>query len=426
MIRDRLSSQPTASVVSGNDHLELIRTRTGSTSLAHWTRNKTSYATQFQVGSQTFVAADVETGIPREMQLPREVGSLEGATAIVPNIVENLRKATGVSPENAELAALIGVATHFPDCRDSGLRVVVTGRDEWEAIQFLQSLSGFCYQALPVTNFTFEHLRRLPAGCSPTFLISDPCPSRSMMEFLTATQHSSFAVTGRDGSIFTRTFSAILLDPGLTRYGPPSSFLRIDATPQVRPKGFDSDDRKRIADQSRSQLLRYRLHSWERVRHAAFDPVELEGNARTTASVLGSCFPDDPALRTRVVELVRSQAEACKLDSASGEVAVVLDALLVLSHEGKTEVYVGEVAKIANGILDIRGDGYHLDPRRVGAVLKRFGLNRTRDRKGYRSTLTAAIKRRIHELGRSLDVPFFNGEITPCEFCLATGTSQIS
>ena len=133
--------------------------------------------------------------------------------------------------------------------------------------------------------------------------------------------------------------------------------------------------------------------------------------------MLGSCFPDNPTLQIRVQELLRPQDENRRFDSACGEPAVVLEALLVLCHENKSKVHVGEVSEIANGILEARGDGYHLHPRQVGAILKPFGLGHSRDSKGYKFLLSAANKAKIHELGRSLDVSFFKGEIEQCSFC---------
>lgn len=141
------------------------------------------------------------------------------------------------------------------------------------------------------------------------------------------------------------------------------------------------------------------------------------------ACVIGSCFPNNRSLQARISELLQPQDEERRFDSACGQAAVVLEALLVLCHQNRNDAHVGEVAEVANGILELRRERYRLDPRRVGALLKPFRLGHTRDSRGYKFLLSAANQRKIHELGRSRDVPFFKDAIEPCSFCRDSASS---
>jgi hypothetical protein len=218
--------------------------------------------------------------------------------------------------------------------------------------------------------------------------------------------------------IVNRPFSAVIVTSGHDLDDMiPNTFCRINATPQIRPQLLDAKALRRIAKTFQPQLLLYRLKNRSRVAKVNFDPDTLSGATRALASVLGSCFPDSEELHKRVVKLLEPQDEERRLDHARCESAVVLEALLIACHEGRASVHVGEIAELANGILDLRGDGYGLEARKVGSILRSFSLGLRRDSRGYGFLLSTECQRRIHQLGHALDVPFFQGKIDKCDIC---------
>jgi hypothetical protein len=413
------SSQPVASIVLADSMLEAVCTRSGTPALLRWSGGKVSYRREFQIGKHNYAAADSDSVLPREIALARRPQDYVSDEVLVCEIADILRSRGGVSKSDAELAAYFAVATHFADCHDPALRAVISATDEWEAARFLRLLACFCRHAFPVAIFDPALLWPLPLGCVPTFLISDPAPSNSLTTLLNATQHRGFALA-RAGQTFSRPFSAIIIDcDGMA----PTSFGRIDATPRTQPAIPNAGALTAIEERFQAKLLSYRLRNRSQVACATCDAAALGGSARAMASVLGSCFPNNPALQARISELLRPHNEERRFDSACGEAAVVLEALLVLCHENRNDAHVGDVAEVANGILEHRRDGYQLKPRRVGTLLKPFRLGYTRDSRGYKFLLSAANQRKIHELGRSREVPFFKGEITPCNFCQDSASS---
>jgi hypothetical protein len=157
-----------------------------------------------------------------------------------------------------------------------------------------------------------------------------------------------------------------------------------------------------------------------------FDPSSLSGATRALGSVLGSCFPDSEELQNRVVRLLEPRDAERRLDHARSESAVVIEALLIACHEGRASVHVGEIAALANGILDLRGDGYRLEARKVGSIIGSFSLGQHRDSRGYGFLLSTECKRRIHQVGRALDVPFFQGNVDKCDMCKNLSTEALS
>jgi hypothetical protein len=323
----------------------------------------------------------------------------------------------GLERNNAEMATCFAFATHFAECRDPAPRAIVTGIDTWEVLQFLKLLGCFCRHAIPAVFFEPAGHWNLPAGCSPTFVISDPRRFSSRLQFLDATQHRGCGIA-RSRRIVNRPYSAVILESDRELdYTVPSTFCRINATPQIRPQILDATVLGKIAGAFQPQLLMYRLKNRSRVASATFDPGSLSGATRALASVFGSCFPDSEELQKGVVRLLEPQEEERRLDHARCESAVVLEALLIPCHEEKANAHVGEVADLANGILDVRGDGYRLEARRVGSILRSFSLGLRRDSLGYGFLLSTECKWRIHQLARSLDVPFFRGQIEKCDMC---------
>src|SRR5271156_2709858 len=409
----RCSSQPVTSIVLADELLESIRTPSGEPELLRWNRGNTSYRREFQIEKNNYVAADSDFGLPHEITLARKPQDYGSDEVLVNEIAEILRARSGVSGSDAEFAAFFAVATHFADCHDPALRAVISATDEWEAARFLQLLACFCRHAFPVAAFDPGLLWTLPLGCVPTFLSCDPEPSDKVITLLNATQHRGFALA-RVGQTFSRPFSAIIIDcHGMA----PTSFGRIDATPRTQPVISNTEDLTAIEERFQAKLLSYRLRNQHLIASSARDTPPLSGCVRAMAFALGSCFPKNPVLQARISELLQPHDEERRFDSACGESAVVLEALLVLCHQNRNDAHVGDVAEVANGILELRGEGYQLDPRRVGALLKPFRLGHTRDSRGYKFLLSAANQRKIHELGRSRDVPFFKSEIKPCNFC---------
>jgi hypothetical protein len=412
-----VSSPIASAVLPHGDQLELIRKGENSTSLLRWTGGRASKCRDVQFGRRRFIPAAIDEDLPTEITLATGVSDYKSAADLFDRIVHIFQSICALEQNNAEMAAFLAFATHFAECRDPAPRAIVTGTDTWEISQFLQLLRSFCRHAIPVARFAPADYSNLPGGCSPTFLISDPRPSTALLKFLDATQRSGFGMAQSKG-IVNRPFSAVIVTSGHDLDDMiPNTFCRINATPQIRPQLLDAKALRRIAKTFQPQLLLYRLKNRSRVAKVNFDPDTLSGATRALASVLGSCFPDSEELHKRVVKLLEPQDEERRLDHARCESAVVLEALLIACHEGRASVHVGEIAELANGILDLRGDGYGLEARKVGSILRSFSLGLRRDSRGYGFLLSTECQRRIHQLGHALDVPFFQGKIDKCDIC---------
>ena len=421
-----MATQPSIRIVASaqlapDDHLELIRTKENRTALCRWRDGEVEIARRFVIDGTGYIAADAENGIPRQMVLPNGISEYQSVGALVDEMIEVSCRYSGINPREAEKGAFFGLTTFASNNFDPLPRAVIIGSDRWQSAAYEKVLIGLCHQSLHVASVNATYLSNLPLGCAPTFVIGHSQPPASLVNLLEATQYGVSLIAAQGLTIAPR-FSAVIIDSDNQRFPTPSSFLRIDTTQVSRSDAFDADAARKIAK------LQNQLLSWHFDRLAIFRPNprvvgDFGGSTRAWASVIASTVPDTAEWNRRVAEALSSQEEARLLDPSVESQAVVVDALLVLCHQQKSVVGIGEVAETANGVLELRGDGYKLTDRRVGSITTSLGLrdrNAKRGNKGYKITLTNAVKRRIHELGRSLNVPFFAEDIQPCDFCKLT------
>ena len=407
-----------SAVLASGDQLELIQAKgKRGTRLLRWSGGHASIIPEFKADQQRLTPARIDD-FPLPISLATGISDYKSPALLFTSIAEVFQSAGGLDPENAEKATFFAFATHFAECWDLAPRVIVTGVDIWETMQFLRLLACFCRHAVLTAMWEMGEHASLPSGCSPTLIISDPTNFRSRLQFLEATQHCGFDVPRAKG-IGSRLFSAVILDCDNERDKIiPSTFCRINATSHIRLPLPDVKKLQKMAERFQAQLLFYRLKNLGRVKSFTFDPQTLSGGTRALGSLFGSCFPDSEELQGRVVNLLRPQDEERRLDLARCVSAVVVEALLIPCHKKQERVHVGEITDLANGILDLRGDGYRLKARKVGNILRSFSLGIRRDSLGYGFLLSTECKSRIHQLAISLDVPFLRGKIEKCEFCM--------
>jgi|ERR1035441_6852506 hypothetical protein len=406
-----------SAVLPGGDHLELIRSDKNSTRLLRWSGGRASTGEEFQVGRRRFTPAKIGQTLPRQIGLATGVSDYKSAANLFNSIADVFQSMRGLEQNNAEMATCFVFVTYFADCRDPAPRAIVTATDTWDALQVLSLFGSLCRHPVAGALLKAAGDRNLAAGCCPTLVLSDSSRFGAHLQFLEATQFHGFGMA-QSGCIENRPFSAVMLesDPELDD-AVPDTFCRINATPQIRPQLLDAEALRSIAETFQPQLLQYRLKNRPRVAGITFDPGSLSGATRALGSTLGSCFPDCDKLQNRVVKLLEPQDQERRLDHARSERAVVIEALLIACHEGRESAHVGEIAELGNGILDLRGDGYRLEARKVGSILRSFSLGLRRDSRGYGFLLSTECRRRVHQLGRVLDVAFFQGKIEKCDIC---------
>jgi hypothetical protein len=196
----------------------------------------------------------------------------------------------------------------------------------------------------------------------------------------------------------------------------------IPVSPMLR--SFSTQDEQRevaTINNLQNRLLSYRLQNFAEVRSSQFDASEFCGSTREMARTLGRCIVDAADLQARLLDLLRPRDDAEKTEAASRLEAVVVEALVVLCHEKRPSVHVGQVAELANLILNRSGELFQLSPKQVGAKMKQNGLRTTRlDSAGRGIYLLTGQCALIHQLGRAYGVPTLRKGLPGCPHCKAS------
>jgi hypothetical protein len=292
----------------------------------------------------------------------------------------------------------------------------VQGSANTEAKALLRVLSWFCWHPLLLVDDA--GIDQLPENLTTTRFIYAPGPSTKLRKLVSNLQASGFGVF-RNGSL-REGCGAIVIYSGPADLGGScdDTCLRIPVAPARRLLRPGDEQRYHSAvEEIRAKLLNYRLVNYDEVRRSDFDLTDLTGPTREIARGLGACLVDAPDLRNRLIALLRDQDESVRIER-SAAMSPVLESLIVVCHERRTVVHVGDIAKTANEILSLRGEWATLSPKEVGSKLKLLGFCTTRlDAGGRGLRLTREICARIHKTARAFGVPATEKGLPGCPDC---------
>jgi hypothetical protein len=123
------------------------------------------------------------------------------------------------------------------------------------------------------------------------------------------------------------------------------------------------------------------------------------------ARTLGAAVEGAPDTQAGIIELVAKIDEQQKVENSQTLAAAVLEALMVACSEGRSAIYVREVAELVNGILLGRGEEFSLSAKAIGGILRNdLGLYSTRRGAGWELILSRQTRERIHRLAPAFSI----------------------
>ena len=266
-----------------------------------------------------------------------------------------------------------------------------------ELVAVLQLLSAFCRHALLLGEVSPLGLHELPSELQITLLINHSGMSSKTQQFLNTYMYRGVPVA-RNGHL--KDLFGLNVVAGNTHANFLENAIQIDIPPRLGglPAMLDEKAHQQLVSEFQSKLLMYRLKNFRRIAASQFDVPHFSSPTREIARALGVCIIDKK-LREELVGLLEEQDQSTRAERSTDERAVVLEALLVLCHEHKESVYVGEVRDMANAILREREERGDLTYKDVGRQLKALRLFTKRLNKfGRGINLWENICKRIHRL----------------------------
>ena len=295
------------------------------------------------------------------------------------------------------MLAYFAIATWFPDCLVVAPCLSIASPTPVELAAILQLLRVFCRHALLLGEMSPLGLHELPWEGQMTLLINQSGMSTKTQRFLNACTYRGVPVY-RNGQL--NDLFGFVAVAGTTHANFLENVIHIDIPPRCGglPAVLDDKTQRQLVAEFQPKLLMYRLENFRSVAASQFDVPHFSSPTREIAHALGMGIIDKK-LREDLVGLLEEQDQSTRAERSTDERAVVLEALLVLCHEHKESVYVGEVRDMANAILREREERGDLTYKDVGKQLKALRLFTKRlNRFGRGINLWENIRKRIHRL----------------------------
>jgi hypothetical protein len=326
----------------------------------------------------------------------------------------------GLAPDAVLKFTYFVFAILFPECAEIWPFASIVATDPVGSTLLLRLIACVCVAPLQIGELTLNAILTLPQKPRPALLIVDQlAPNKELERALRIMSRPGGRIL-RKGELYDVSFPTLvctaepLRDRWILNQALQIALMPIRGSlPKFDPQTLDESARK-----LRGKLLRYRELNLEKVRNSHFDAPSFSSPIREIACMLGASIVDDPALQRCVLMILESQDQDVRIHRTDSIQAVMVEAILFLSHEGsRRQARIGEIATIANGILKGRGENFELDPREVGNHVRALGFFSQRlGRAGRGIRFTSAIRRTIHELAQAYDVRT-ELENPSCEFC---------
>ena len=411
--------KPTAGeVFPDGSMLELVRDSTDPRrpALLRFHRKQAIIAREIEHEKSRYVPLDIESTLFRQLHLPAKSLPYGSTPELFDQIYSLITRHSELSHDAASLITYFVFATFFCDCLQMTPCLLLQGEGS-EAAALLQILSWVCRHPSLLVN---PRLGSEPEHLTCLIYLSEP---EAKIEKLLAASHLSKFGVFRNGTLHEMCGAKAFYVRSPNLRSPLADHcLRISLAPaRELLKSVDEMQEGPIREELQAKMLKYRLMNYGKVKSSDFDVLKFTGPTRALARSLGACIVDASDLQARVAALLQNNDEAVRAERAAEIESVLLEALLVLCHERRTSVHVGEVAEIANGILSRRGEGVVLSPRETGSKLKVLGFRTTRLDSGGRGLyLLGEIRKHVHKLARLYTVPSLQSGLPGCPDCKET------
>jgi hypothetical protein len=409
----QVTNKKTVGTICKNSVIELVAddTREGCFNLAFWDGEKAHVQPRVKVTVRSVSAAksegrttryepaDMDLTISQAMCFPSRVDCSSSSRQLFSDIYGEIKRYTDLPDKFVSLAALTVCASWFPEL-DSSIRVVIGGPPSAQGQQLFRLLFCFYRHPLLVGEMSLAALYSLPMELSPS-LFMERCDNGPQLRKILRATNSRGHIPRRGRLVSARCATVLCAEEPLSGDVLGWNAVEIPVTHSRRSLPVLSQQRQReIAEEFQPKLLGYRLSNYRRVMDSAFDVPKFTTSVRNIARSLGACVVEDPDRQAEIETLLTERDGQVQEEWSADLRRIVLEAMLSFCHQEKKEsIYVGEITKATNEILERRGEALELKPRTVGSTVRALGLSTTRlDASGRGILLLDAIRQRIHSL----------------------------
>jgi hypothetical protein len=184
------------------------------------------------------------------------------------------------------------------------------------------------------------------------------------------------------------------------------------------------EEEKDLAADFQAKLLRYRLVNYRRVSQLQLDTSDFVPEMREGIRAWLAPICDCADLQKNVSDFLLQLSHEAEEARMSDDRCVVAEAALFFCHRPDTShFFVGELAEMVNALLTGRHEDRVLTDKKVGLLLRTLGIHGERVVKGYRVSLTDAVRERIHRVATAYRVISTKDGVARCADCKTEGST---
>jgi len=396
--------------------LELARDpASGEFVLFGWDGSSLIRKRRFEHDGHTYIPLRVRHRLAQELFLPPRVARHKQTCQLLGELETLFRRSFNAMGHGATLLSLFVLASWIPELLPAAACIVVHGPFQ-EVTVLMRVLHSLCRHALHLGELDQHSFRNLPVEkLKPTLLVAqlaqDPKTTRLMH---TSNARGLFTTCGKTGQDLFSCKVIYAGDAAVTLDGA----LDVTISPGQSAHMKSSEDLVLIADQFQPKLLGYRFASAGRKVPMSLDPAWPCSRVSGCCQALFSIVDGDNDFLARTKELLVDEARYAASNAVMNPRSILVECALGLSHEkNKSRIRVKELSEALNAALSGRGEDFQVSAKQVGLYLRDFGLPPREFHGVYVLELQEPVRRRIHEIAVSLDVPTVRKRTIHCPFC---------
>ena len=321
--------------------------------LIRWPCGEQAAGVFIEHGGLKYQPLSIPRSILRSLRLPTSVGPFASDRELLSEITPLVDEYAGLPPKFSSLAARFMLLTWIVDALETAPTLVIEGPDFERANQLFDLLHCLCRRSLPLSDVTSASLRTLPSGMHFTLLIRQPLISPRLSNLLLAATRRSTAIP--HGGELLDLFGAQIIwcDEKFDTGTWPQALLRVPCVSNGNKLlKLDDEARSQIADDFQPKLLAYRFARYAEAKGNQYDSSKFAMPLRGLANSLAAATPKDVELQAELAVLLEDEDNGIRSANWVDLNSVIIESVLVVCREAaKQNVYVGELAEIAGGIL---------------------------------------------------------------------------
>jgi hypothetical protein len=325
----------------------------------------------------------------------------------------------GIEEQPARILVHFIFSTWFADRLAVAPGLAIVGSSVGHAIRLLRFLHGVCRRSMLLVGMSQADLISLPLSMYPTLLLDRPRLTRSLRSFLSTSNRRGLLAVRRGKVLSVCCPKVVYFGMEEVPEAVASATLQITLPPTAAfEQALEDAQLNEIAVEIQGKMLAYRLANFAKIRVSQLEGTNFTNQTHELAANLAACVMGDPELAAGVVPLLKERDEYVRGQRDRELETVTIEAILGVTHENKKDrVQVKEIAALANAILRNRGELVEYSPEEVGHRLDLLALRRTRTAAGMCLILTGPMRRLVHRLARTYEVPSATTVVSGCPDC---------